>query len=520
MRSDEPTCRLFRRARNALPLLLAGGLLAAGCRNRGQAGPPPGPPQVGFVTVEPQRLVLTRELPGRTSAYLVAEIRPQASGILRERLFTEGADVKAGDVLYEIEAGPYEAAYANAEAAVAAAKANHSTALAALSLARANQAKAEAGVAAARAGHASALAAREAARAALVAARAAVARAEANAAPIRLRVERFRELVASKAVSQQDFDDVSAALTQAEAGIQSAQAGLQAAEADIGRAEAAVQVAEAEKQNADAGLQAAQAQIQTAEAGVEAAQAAVKSAQAGLETARINLAYTRIKAPISGRIGRSAVTAGALVAAHQPLALASIQQLDPIYVDVPQATAERLRLQRRAGEGRAGQDESARSVKLILEDNTPYPLEGTLQFRDVSVDPSTGSSIVRMVFPNPDGMLLPGMFVRAVLEEGVVPDAILVPQEAVTRDPAGNPLVMVVGAEGKAEPRPLVLDRAIGNRWLVTSGLKAGDRVIVEGLQRARPGTVVNAVPAGSPGPGAPGGPGGRPAPQAGPKAN
>jgi len=450
--------------RVAAVLLLA--LFLPGCKGK-QAPPPPPAPEVATVTIEPQRVVLTTELPGRTSAYLVAEIRPQASGLLQKRLFREGADVKAGDVLYEIDPNSYRAAYANAEAVVALAKANHANALAA--------------VAGAKAGHATALAARDAAKAALVAAKAAQSRAEANTVPLRLRAKRFGELVADKAVSQQDCDDASAALKQAEAGIESAVAMVRSAEANIVGAEAAIQVAEAK--------------IQSAEAAVLSAKAAIGSAEAGLETARINLGYTRITSPISGRIGRSAITTGALVTAHQPAALASIQQLDPIYVDVPQSTAELLRLQRRLADGRLSHNGTQNAVKLILEDGAAYPLEGTLEFRDVSVDPTTGSFILRMVFPNPDKTLLPGMFVRAVVVEGINDQAILVPQQAVSRNPKGDPLAMIVDANGVAQARMLTLDRAIGDKWLISAGLAPGDHVIVEGLQRVRPGAPVKESP-------------------------
>jgi len=438
-----------------------------GCHGR-QESPPPPVPEVATVTVQAQPMVLTTELPGRTLAYLVAEIRPQVSGLLQKRLFREGADVKAGDVLYEIDPNSYRAAYANAAAAVALAKANHANAVAA--------------VAGAKAGHATALASRDAAKAALVAAKAAQSRAEANAVPLRLRAKRFRELVADKAVSQQDCDDASAALKQAEAGIESAVAMVRSAEANIVAAEAAIQVAEAK--------------VQSAEAAVLSAKAAIGSAEAGLETARINLGYTRITSPISGRIGRSAITTGALVTAHQPAALTSIQQLDPIYVDAPQSTTELLRLKRRLEDGRLNRDGANQNkVKLILEDGAMYPLEGTLQFRDVSVDPTTGSFILRMVFPNPDKTLLPGMFVRAVVVEGTNDQAILVPQQAVSRDVKGDPLVMIVDANGVAQARMLTLDRAIGDKWLISSGLAPGDHVIVEGLQRVRPGAPVKEVP-------------------------
>jgi membrane fusion protein (multidrug efflux system) len=215
-----------------------------------------------------------------------------------------------------------------------------------------------------------------------------------------------------------------------------------------------------------------------------------------VQNARINLDYTPIKSPIAGRIGRSAVTPGALVAAYQPVPLAVVQQLDPIYVDVTQSSAELLRLQRALAGGRLAQDKEAKGrVKLLLEDGTPYPLEGILKFRDVTVDPSTGSVTLRIVFPNPDIILLPGMFVRAELEEGIAEQAILVPQQGVSRDFKGNPIAFTVNEAGQAEQRSLQLDRAVGNRWLVAQGLAAGDRMIVDGLQKVRPGAAVTAVP-------------------------
>lgn len=263
--------------------------------------------------------------------------------------------------------------------------------------------------------------------------KAALDSAEANLPSLRSRASRFKEALADKSVSQQDFDDADGALKQAEAQV---------------------------------------------------------------EMARINLGYTRVISPISGRIGKSAVTDGAIVTAYQPLALTSIQQLDPIYVDVPQSTTELLRLQRRLEEGRlTGGGTNDSKVQLILADGSQYPLEGTLQFRDVSVDPTTASVILRMVFPNPNGVLLPGMFVRTVVKEGVNQQAILVPQQAVSRDPKGSPLALVVDAAGKVEQRKLELDRTIGDHWLISAGLSPGDRIITEGMQKARPGAVVKAVP-------------------------
>ena len=258
-------------------------------------------------------------------------------------------------------------------------------------------------------------------------------RARANLPSLRLRADRYKEALVEKAVSQQDFDDADAALKQAEA---------------------------------------------------------------ELETARINLNYTHVVSPISGRIGTSTVTDGAIVTAYQPTTLATIQQLDPIYVDVPQSTTELRRLERRLQDGGLSRDGANQNkVQLILEDGAKYPFEGTLQFRDVSVDPTTGSVILRMVFPNPQDVLLPGMFVRAMVKEGVNDDAILIPQQAVSRDPKGNPIALIVDASGKVQQRMLTLDRAIGDQWLVTTGLVAGDRVIAEGMQKVQPGALVKEVP-------------------------
>ena len=289
--------------------LFAGVLILSGCGKQGPAGgfPPGGTPEVTFMTIQPRQVVVTTELTGRTSANLIAEVRPQVSGIIQKRLFTEGSDVRAGQVLYQIDPAPFQATYDNAAAALG--------------------------------------------------------RAEANLPAIRSRADRFRELLTIKAVSQQDYDDAAAAQKQAEAD--------------------------------------------------------VAYCKATLKSAQINLDYTKITAPISGRIGKSSMTAGALVTAHQPTALASIQQLDPMYVDVPQSTTELLRLRRRLAEGDFNHDSKARNkVHLLLEDGTRYPLDGTLQFRDISVDQTTGSVILRIVFPNSKGVLLPGMFVRASVEEG------------------------------------------------------------------------------------------------------
>jgi membrane fusion protein (multidrug efflux system) len=363
--------------------VLAVGFILGGCGKK-TTGPPNIIPEVAVVTIQSKQVVITTELAGRTSANLVAEVRPQVSGIIQERLFTEGADVKAGQTLFKIDPAIYWSALDNAKAALA--------------------------------------------------------RSEANLSAIQLKANRLRELLAEKAVSQQDYDDAAAALKQIQADIQ--------------------------------------------------------FGKANVDMARINLRYTSITAPISGRIGRSNVTEGTLVTAQQPTVLATIQRLDPMYVDVPQSTAEVLRLRRGLKEGRLDQNgANQKKVQLIMEDGTAYPLAGTLQFRDVTVDPTTGSVILRVIFPNPNGVLLPGMFVRAVVQEGVNKQAILIPQQAVSRDPKGNPLALIVDAESNVQLRMLTLDRAIGDQWLVSAGLAPGDKVIMEGMQKVKPGAPVKAVP-------------------------
>jgi membrane fusion protein (multidrug efflux system) len=365
-------------------------------------------------------------LPGRTSPYRIAEIRPQVSGLIQKRLFREGSDVKAGQLLYQIDPAPFQAALDQAKATLAVARKDA-----------------------------------ERARAALAASLANVTRQKATLALARKNRKRFEEAYKDRAVSATQRD----------------------------QAATEVEVAEAT-------LRAYQAQVESDRKAIAAAQAAIQQAEAALETARINLGYTKITAPISGRIGKSNVTEGAIVTAYQPTPLATIQQLDPIYVDVPQSTTELLRLKRRLEKGALYHNGAEQNkVKLIMEDGTQYPLEGTLQFRDVSVDPTTGSVILRMVFPNPDHILLPGMFVRAMVQEGINPKAILVPQQAVTRDRKGNPFALIVNADGRVEVRMLTLDRAIGDKWLVSSGLAPGDEVIVEGMQRVRPGMRVGIVP-------------------------
>ncbi|HOW64543.1 MAG TPA: efflux RND transporter periplasmic adaptor subunit [Candidatus Paceibacterota bacterium] len=384
MQLKNPIYDLLIQPKAVLTALFCGLCLTA-CQRQGQAPPPMMmTPEVSTVTVAPRPILLTTELPGRTSPFLIAEIRPQVNGLIQKRLFKEGSDVQAGQELYQIDPAPFQAALDNAKAALG--------------------------------------------------------RAEASLPAIRSRADRFRQALADKAVSQQDFDDADAALNQAEADTQ--------------------------------------------------------YWKAMVETARINLGYARVLSPISGRIGKSSVTDGAIVTAYQPVPLATIQQLDPIYVDVPQSTAELLRLQRRLKEGQLRLDETnANTVQLILGDGTKYEYEGTMQFRDVSVDPTTASVILRMVFPNPKGILLPGMFVRAVVKEGINTQAILIPQQSVSRDPKGNPVAMIVNATNAVEQRLLTVERTVGDKWLVSSGLTPGDRVVVESMQVTRPGTEVKAVP-------------------------
>ncbi|RJP68477.1 MAG: efflux RND transporter periplasmic adaptor subunit [Candidatus Abyssobacteria bacterium SURF_17] len=372
--------------------------LLGGCHSErgGQAASAP-VPEVATETIETHQVELNTELPGRTSAYLVAEIRPQVNGIIQKRLFKEGSDVKAGELLYQIDPALFQVAHDSAKASLG--------------------------------------------------------KAQANLSSIQLRAERYKDLLADKVVSQQDYDDATAALEQA-------------------RAE-------------------------------------IEYWKTAVEAARINLGYARVTAPISGRIGRSSVTDGALVTAYQPMSLATIQQLDPIYVDVTQSSAELLRLKRSLETGRLSADgRNQRKVRLLLEDATPYSLEGTLQFRDVTVDPATGSFTLRIVVPNPEHLLLPGMFVRAIVQEGMAEDAILVPQQGVTRNPKGEPIALIVDETDTVQQRMLTLDRAIGDQWLVSSGLSRGERLIVEGMLNVRPGDAVKVVS-----------PGGQEAPQTNPPA-
>jgi membrane fusion protein, multidrug efflux system len=363
---------------------LALAILLGGCGSGpGQQAASAPVPEVATVTIQPQQVELTTELPGRTSAYLVAEIRPQVNGLIKKRLFKEGSDVKAGQLLYQIDPAPFQVALDSAKASLG--------------------------------------------------------KAQANLPSIRLKAQRYQELLADKAVSRQDYDDAAAA--------------------------------------------------------TEQARAEIEYWKAQVEAARINLGYTKVTAPISGRIGKSSVTDGALVTAYQPMSLATIQQLDPIYVDVTQSSAELLRLKRNLEAGRLSADaNNGRKVCILLEDGNFCPQGGTLQFRDVTVDQATGSFTLRIVVPNPKHLLLPGMFVRAAVQEGIAPQAILVPQQGVSRTPKGEPVALVVDESGKVQQRMLKLNRALGDQWLVSSGLSAGDRVIVEGRLNIRPGAAVKAV--------------------------
>ncbi|HEX7749660.1 MAG TPA: efflux RND transporter periplasmic adaptor subunit [Bordetella sp.] len=361
-----------------LALCLASGLTACGKKQGAAASVKP---EVWVVTLKPQAVNLTTELPGRTSAYREAEVRPQVNGIVQKRLFTEGGEVKANQQLYQIDPALYQAQYDSSKAALAKAIATQRSAAAL--------------------------------------------------------AERYKPLVQSHAVSRQAYDDAIAAAQQAAAD--------------------------------------------------------VLSAKAAVETAHVNLVYTKVLSPISGIIGRSSVTEGALVTANQASPIATVQQIDPMYVDVAQSSTQLLRLKQALAEGRLkSTDGKEAEVKLMLEDGTMYPLPGKMEFSEITVDPTTGSVIVRALFPNPKHMLLPGMFVRATLSDGVAPQGLLVPQRGVTRDQRGDPTVLALTPDDKVELRVIKTERAVGDQWLVTGGLKAGDRVIVEGVQRVQPGAVVN----------------------------
>jgi len=353
-----------------LLLLALAASLATACGPKPPEHRPP--PDVGVVVITTAPVTLSTVLPGRTDPFEQSDVRPQVNGLLLKRLFTEGALVKKGQPLYQIDPAPYQAAYNNALAALADARA---------------------------------------------------------------KAARYAMLAKENAIAVQTYDD---------------------------------------------------------------ARAAYKEAAAALETARINLDRTRVAAPISGRIGRSLVTEGALVTADQTSALATISTLDPIYVDITQSASELLALKLSVSRGRVVENGKLEApVTLELDNGTRYPLNGKLEFSEVTVDPTTGSVTLRALFPNPDGVLLPGMFVRATIVEGVETKAILAPQQGVSRDEKGEPTAYVVDAAGRAELRTLKVARAVGDKWLVTSGLSAGDKLIVEGLQRVEPNAPVHAVPAG-----------------------
>ena len=353
---------------------------AVGCS--GRAAPAAhGKPAVTVQTLHAAPVSLTTELPGRVSAYRVAEVRPQVNGVVLKRLFTEGERVAPGQQLYQIDPAPYEASLASAHASLA--------------------------------------------------------RAQAAVIAANLTVERYRSLVEARAVSRQDYDNALATLQQD--------------------------------------------------------QADVASGEAAVRAAAINLAYTKVYSPIAGRTGRSSVTEGALVTANQALSLVTVTQLDPVYVDVTQPTTTLLRLRRELAAGQIRNVGANRApVRLELEDGSAYPASGTLQFSEVTVDQGTGSVTLRAIFPNRDELLLPGMFVRATIEEGTRLGAILAPQEGITHAPDGSATALVVGTDNKVQQRNLVLDRAIGNQWIVTSGLAEGDRLIVGGTQKAQPGAEVS----------------------------
>ena len=367
-----------------MALVLAGGILS-GC---GQSSATPeggsGPVEVGVVTLSSQPVTLTTELAGRTTAFLTAQIRPQVGGIVQKRAFIEGAMVKAGELLYQIDPASYQATYDDAKASLA--------------------------------------------------------RAEATLDAARLKTQRQSALLAVEAVSHQDNED--------------AQVAMQQAQADLA------------------------------------------SARAALETARINLAYTRITSPIAGRIETSTVTQGALLTANQDTALTTVQQIDPIYVDIPQSSVDVLRLRQALVSGKIGSTgKDGLSTRLRLEDGTLYPHLGKLQFNGLSVNTTTGAITLRALVPNPDHLLLPGMYIRAQLEQGVVPQAIMVPVQGISRDATGGATALVVGKDDKIEARPVtVADQLIGQRWRVTAGLAAGERVIIEGAAKVRPGATVKPV--------------------------
>ncbi|EBT8423696.1 multidrug efflux RND transporter periplasmic adaptor subunit AcrA [Salmonella enterica] len=363
----------------AVVLMLSGSLALTGCDDKQDQQGGQQMPEVGVVTLKTEPLQITTELPGRTVAYRIAEVRPQVSGIILKRNFVEGSDIEAGVSLYQIDPATYQATYDSAKGDLA--------------------------------------------------------KAQAAANIAELTVKRYQKLLGTQYISKQEYDQ--------------------------------------------------------ALADAQQATAAVVAAKAAVETARINLAYTKVTSPISGRIGKSSVTEGALVQNGQASALATVQQLDPIYVYVTQSSNDFLRLKQELANGSLKQENGKAKVDLVTSDGIKFPQSGTLEFSDVTVDQTTGSITLRAIFPNPDHTLLPGMFVRARLQEGTKPTALLVPQQGVTRTPRGDATVLVVGADNKVETRQIVASQAIGDKWLVTDGLKAGDRVVVSGLQKVRPGAQV-----------------------------
>jgi membrane fusion protein (multidrug efflux system) len=355
----------------------------AACSNAQTPAPAPPAPEVSVVTVHRGSVPITTELPGRTSPYLVAQVRARVDGIVQKREFKEGGEVKAAQRLYQIDPAPYIAALNSATASLQ--------------------------------------------------------KAEANLASTTAQAERFKVLVAANAVSKQDYDNAVASQGQAAA--------------DVGTGKAAVAIAQ------------------------------------------INLGYTNVVSPISGRSGVSQVTEGAYVQASAATLMTTVQQIDPVYVDLTQSSVEGLQLRRDIASGQLklnGPNQA--TVTLLLEDGTQYPLPGSLQFTDITVDQGTGSVTLRAIFPNPRFVLLPGMFVRARIEEGVSENAILVPQVGVTHDPTGQATALVVGPDDKVTAHTLQLRGTSGNQWIVESGLNDGDRVIVAGVQKVQPGAVVKAV--------------------------
>ena len=366
-----------------LPIAIAFAVLLSACGAKAPQAPPTA--AVTVVTLKTESVTLTRELPGRVTSSLVAEVRPQVTGIVKQRLFTEGTLVKAGQALYQIDDATYRADASSA--------------------------------------------------------RASLARAEAMLETARPKAQRFAELAKQGVVSKQDNENAIAALRQAEA--------------DVAVARAAV------------------------------------------ERSNVMLGYSRIVSPIGGRIGKSSVTQGALVTANQDAALATVQQLDPIYVDLTQAGGELLQLRQQITAGTM-KGVNTLPVTLLLEDGSSYRHDGKLAFSEVSVDPSTGSYALRVAVPNPENILLPGMYVRAVIGEGIRANAVLAPQQGITRNPKGSASAMVVGKDGKVEVRNVTVSQTIGDKWLVEAGLAAGDKVIVEGLQKIQPGAPVQATELGA----------------------